>query len=343
MNTSSSIVLAGATGGLVTIKAAASGDWVITMPVTYPAVSGYVLSCTTTGVTSWVAQGTPTSYTLTAGTGLSGTVANSVLAAVSLSINQAFTPTWSAQHIFSVNPQVSSASTPGYRLYDSAGSADNRKYWIYASTNTFMIGNANDAESVISTAFQITRSGTSTTTITLAGTINLFSYAAGPSFLAIDASKNIVALALTTRTLNSQFTDVGNVGSGVDDLMTYTLPAGMLATNGDRVKFRASLALANNANVKNINFLIGGQSIVSLNSIIVFDQMVMDYEVVRVDSTTVRVNYVATRLATGANYIGYVSISLTLANTQVILVTGEGVANNDIVQKTMSITYFAAP
>ena len=98
MIASSGITLGGASGGLCTIKAAASGAWTLTMPTAVPAVTGYVLSCTTAGVASWVVQGTPASYTLTAGTGLSGTTASSVLAAVSLSVDQAFTPTWTGTH-----------------------------------------------------------------------------------------------------------------------------------------------------------------------------------------------------------------------------------------------------
>lgn len=52
-------------------------------------------------------------------------------------------------------------------------------------------------------------------------------------------------------------TAVGNVGVGEDDLMTYTLPAGLLATAKRGVKITAWGTFANNANVKRLKLYFG--------------------------------------------------------------------------------------
>lgn len=76
----------------VALKASATlaGDITFTLPIAQPAVSGYVLACTTAGVMSWVANGTPVGANLTAGTGLtfpSGTGVGAVLVAVEISLS----------------------------------------------------------------------------------------------------------------------------------------------------------------------------------------------------------------------------------------------------------------
>lgn len=91
-------------------KAAATttGDATYTWPVALPATTGFVLSCTTSGAMSWVANGTPTPAALTASTGITatGTPSTALLQAVTLSVNQAFTPTWTGAHIFDSSVKV---------------------------------------------------------------------------------------------------------------------------------------------------------------------------------------------------------------------------------------------
>lgn len=63
--------------------------------------------------------------------------------------------------------------------------------------------------------------------------------------------------------LNVDLTQVGNVGAGEDDLITYSLPANTLAAAGDGLRITAWGNLANNANVKTIKFYWGATVIVN--------------------------------------------------------------------------------
>ena len=69
------------------------------------------------------------------------------------------------------------------------------------------------------------------------------------------------ATMLTTGAINVQYTAVGNVGAGEDDLMTYTLPASSLSAAGKLVRVFAWGTGANNANAKTVNTYIGGTQI----------------------------------------------------------------------------------
>jgi hypothetical protein len=60
--------------------------------------------------------------------------------------------------------------------------------------------------------------------------------------------------------LNSQYTDVGNVGSGEDDLMTYSVPAGALSVDGDRLEFEMAVQF-NGANTKTLKAYFGSSLI----------------------------------------------------------------------------------
>lgn len=152
--------------------------------------------------------------TLTAGTGLTGTTAGALLTAATLAVDQTFNPTWSGTHIYSaIKPQSAMASSPGFRIYDTDGTADSRKYWLYANGSTFTIGAADDAETTVGTMLQITRTGTTTSTTTLVGTINLFSLT-GPGILGIDASENVTVGQVSLATQVTGNLPVANLNGG---------------------------------------------------------------------------------------------------------------------------------
>src|SRR5690349_9681206 len=76
-----------------------SVDYVV--PAAPPASNGYVLSCTTAGVMSWVANGSVSSANFTPSTGLtitSGSGSNAVLAGFTLAVDQTFTASWTGKH-----------------------------------------------------------------------------------------------------------------------------------------------------------------------------------------------------------------------------------------------------
>ncbi|MCE3233772.1 MAG: uncharacterized protein K0R98_2029, partial [Rickettsiaceae bacterium] len=61
--------------------------------------------------------------------------------------------------------------------------------------------------------------------------------------------------------INVQYTPVGNVGAGEDDLMSYTLPANSLSAAGKLVRVFAWGTGANNGNSKTVKAYIGGTQI----------------------------------------------------------------------------------
>lgn len=62
-------------------------------------------------------------------------------------------------------------------------------------------------------------------------------------------------------TLNSPFSSVGNVGTGTDDLMSYTIPANVMAADGDYIEFTFAGDIANTAVTKAIAVVVGTTSI----------------------------------------------------------------------------------
>jgi hypothetical protein len=63
---------------------------------------------------------------------------------------------------------------------------------------------------------------------------------------------------------HSNFVTVGNVGTGEDDLMTYSLPAGTLNKDGEGVRITAWGNKANNANAKTVKLYAGAQELATL-------------------------------------------------------------------------------
>ncbi|MBK7885459.1 MAG: hypothetical protein IPJ81_17965 [Chitinophagaceae bacterium] len=83
-----------------------------------------------------------------------------------------------------------------------------------------------------------------------------------------DYSSTLTNLSLTPKVyvdkkaanINTNTTDVGNIGTGEDDLMTYSIPAGKLANNGDYAEFTMTLSFAANANNKQVKLYYGANN-----------------------------------------------------------------------------------
>ena len=67
--------------------------------------------------------------------------------------------------------------------------------------------------------------------------------------------------ALATRILNANTTQVGNVGSGEDDLMSYTLPGGTLGSNGEALRITAWGTTVTSGKAVSLTFYFGSTSI----------------------------------------------------------------------------------
>lgn len=141
---------------------------------------------------------------------------------------------------------------------------------------------------------------------------------------------------------------VGNIGAGTDDLHTFTLPAGSLKTNGDKISFIYAGDFATNDNDKRIQQLFDGQVLEDFGAFD-FDAGVwrITGEFVRVDATHVRggsFGMFGEPLVTDEGVIAgtpdiiYVARQtlLTVANLDsnnvVLKLTGTATADNDITQ-----------
>ena len=123
---------------------------------------------------------------------------------------------------------------------------------------------------------------------------------------------------------------VGNIGTGEDDLHTHTVSAGLLAVNGQMLRWDFAAVLANNANNKHLKVHFGSQSLTISNSVDANRFIVGSVWVVRLGATTQRMNFHVARLNVGIS--GDAVPTETLSGAIVMKFTGEATATNDIQQ-----------
>lgn len=147
------------------------------------------------------------------------------------------------------------------------------------------------------------------------------------------------------KVLDSQYTTVGNIGTGEDDLMSFAIPASTLLKNGDSIEVQFGMAVANNANQKRIRVYLGGGSAI-------FDTGATGLAV----STAYSIKFNLLILKDGSStqkwYFEYFAgsilgvvlgtLSLTDTNTITVKATGEtnAASNNDVTQTMMITTYY---
>jgi hypothetical protein len=137
------------------------------------------------------------------------------------------------------------------------------------------------------------------------------------------------------RSLVTNTTDVGNVGVGEDDLMTYSVPAGTLGVNGDYIEFTMSFDLAANANTKQVKVKFGATTIYASGAQAQNDGVItITGQIIRTGAATQRITYSVTSNATlFPDYADYVTAGETLSGAVTLKATGEATSNDDIIQK----------
>lgn len=166
------------------------------------------------------------------------------------------------------------------------------------------------------------------------------------STVAIKAGSSTGQAAKVGGKLSSNTTTVGNVGVGEDDLMTYSVPASTLSVNQQKIHFRASGTIANSINAKRLRVKFGGTTVLDTGAagipISAAIQWVLEGEVIRTGAATQKCNAnLSTNNATLASYVGYSTAAETLSGAVTLKLTGEAVADNDIVQETMVVEWEA--
>jgi hypothetical protein len=142
-------------------------------------------------------------------------------------------------------------------------------------------------------------------------------------------------------TLNTNITAVGNVGTGEDNLQTYTLPANVLVNNGDKIVVDASGTCAANANNKTLKLKFGGTQIFT-TGVLAFNSVSWQLvaTIIRTGAATqdVTVKFFSNSALLPVT-VAFTTTAITLSSTAAILLTGEATANNDIVSESL-ITRF---
>lgn len=173
-----------------------------------------------------------------------------------------------------------------------------------------------------------------------------------PEALTIDGGLSTTGTQLMTklRSVFTDFADAGSVGTGETDLYSHTLAAGLLATNGDSLCLDYGTTLVNSASTKQIKLYFGGTAYFDTGALTISATSSASFyvRIIRVSSSIVRWTVVYNTV--GASAITAVTTGeitgLTLANTQVIKITGTAAggaaANNDIVAKNSTIRFEGA-
>lgn len=136
-------------------------------------------------------------------------------------------------------------------------------------------------------------------------------------------------------TLNVNTTAVGNVGTGEDDLITYTVPANTLSTNGDRIDFKMSGKFAANANNKQVKVKFGATTLLATGAL-AFNNVDWSAEgyVIRTGATTQKAACWFRAGATLTSFTDDTAPAETLSGTVVLKCTGEATSNNDITEES---------
>lgn len=227
----------------------------------------------------------------------------------------------------------------GARLSLSSGHAN--AYWYYDSANSW-ISTPSDVSFGTNLYVTVMRGGTGP-----ANSVNLHA-SAGINLSAASSGQvtaSVGALAATTGTvelsLNTNATAVGNVGTGEDDLISFSLPAGALQATGRGVKITAWGTSANNANAKTIRMKFGATNIISL-ALTASQANTWRAEgiVIRTGATTQEANAQIIQAGTVSQVdVEITAPAETLSGAVTIKCTGEATSDNDIVQEGMLVEF----
>ena len=145
-------------------------------------------------------------------------------------------------------------------------------------------------------------------------------------------------------TLLSTVTEVGNVGTGEDTLITYSLPAFTLQKAGDAVRITAWGTYASNVNTKRVKMHFGGTATADTTALAINGgSWRIVCEVFRDTATTQKaIAEIITNNALLVATSNSTAPGETLSGAVTIKCTGEATSNNDIVQEGMLIEYLPA-
>lgn len=172
-------------------------------------------------------------------------------------------------------------------------------------------------------------------------TANVADISASSAGQALTSDGSTLAFRSYIRNLTTNVTDVGNVGVGEDDLMTYSIPAGQLASTGDYIEFKMTFIFATNTNNKQIKVYYGGTNFYASTAQAQNDgSMEIVGTIIRTGATSQRISFHQVNNTTlFPDYEDYTTASETLSGAVTLKATGEATSNNDIIQKILTVKY----
>lgn len=142
--------------------------------------------------------------------------------------------------------------------------------------------------------------------------------------------------------LSSSTTSVGNVGTGEDDLITYTFQKNNLVKAGDVLEITAYGSFAANANNKRVKLKIGSTTLFDTTALAFNNKdWCIKSTITRITATSQNVVSVFMGdYGTLTDSVDVVSSTEDLSTSLTIKCTGEATSDNDIVQKGLNIKLF---
>lgn len=139
-------------------------------------------------------------------------------------------------------------------------------------------------------------------------------------------------------------TGVGNVGTGEDDLITYSIAANTLSTNGMSVWFQAAGTIANNINAKRIRVKLGSTTLFDTGAAGIPVSNAIDWSIsgriIRTGATAQMCFVIMnTNNATLASYCDYSTAAEDETTALTLKLTGEATTNNDVKQELLVVGF----
>jgi len=149
------------------------------------------------------------------------------------------------------------------------------------------------------------------------------------------------AYAAMGGTANVNTTAVGNVGSGEDNLITYSVPANTLIATGDYLDIDAFGTFAANVNNKTLKLHFGATTVISTGALAINSgSWRITAKVIRTGAATQKIiATVTTSNALLVSSVAYVTAAETLSGAVVLKCTGEATSDNDVVQEALIVKY----
>jgi hypothetical protein len=136
--------------------------------------------------------------------------------------------------------------------------------------------------------------------------------------------------------IHSNTTIVGNITTGEDDLMTFSLPANTLNADLKAVRVVGYGITANNANAKTLRLYLGTSLLITVNL------TVSSAAIWWVEATIIRTGASAARVRATRAHAAYIApggtdSTVSFASAQTIKFTGDATATDDVQQTLMLI------